>query len=380
LNVISFTVEIMNKISARAPGRINIIGEHTDYNKGYVLPAAINLGVEVEIESNGTNKVHLQALDLKSVFTFDLQDERLNTDLHWTKYGFGVVKELQKLGALLPGFNAQFSGDVPRGSGMSSSAALECSLAFALNQLFNLQLNDWDLIKAGQLAEHNYVGTKCGIMDQFSSILGKKDQAIFLDCLHLNYEYVPLDLMEYELLLLNTNVAHSLADSEYNTRRTQCEEGVHLLKQKGKIEDTLRDVKPSEMNQLKTLLPSTIFKRCQYVIEENERVLKAKSTLQKNDLITLGKLMFQSHEGLKNLYEVSCEELDFLVDCAKKEPFILGSRMMGGGFGGSTISIIKSNLRANFVERILIAYKQQFGIELSPYSITIEDGAHIIST
>jgi len=369
----------MSKISVRAPGRINIIGEHTDYNKGYVLPAAINLGIQVEIENNGTNKVHLNAIDLNSVFTFDLQDERLNTDLHWTKYGFGVVKELQKLGAQLQGFNAKFWGDVPQGSGMSSSAALECSLSFALNQLFNLQLSEWDLIKAGQMAEHNYVGTKCGIMDQFSSILGKKNQAIFLDCLHLNYEYVPLDLKRYELLLLNTNVAHSLADSAYNTRRAQCEEGVNLLKQKTIIKDTLRDVKASEIDQLETLLPSVIFKRCQYVVEENERVIKAKAALQKKDIITLGKLMFQSHEGLKNLYEVSCAELDFLVDCAKKEPAVLGSRMMGGGFGGSTISIIASNEKAAFVDKVALAYQQQFGIELSPYTVAIEDGAHIVS-
>ncbi len=370
----------MNKISVRAPGRINIIGEHTDYNHGYVLPAAINLGIQMEVETNEQNRVSLYAKDLNEQFEFELTDEQIQTNKHWATYGFGVVKELQKLGAKVKGFHATFFGDVPQGSGMSSSAALECSLAFALNKLFDLQLSEWDLIKAGQMAEHHYVGTKCGIMDQFASILGEKDQVIFLDCFNLNYNYVPLQLNDYEILLLNTNVAHSLADSEYNTRRAQCEEGVQLLKQHNLIEHTLREIPAKDLEKIKLILPSLIFNRCQHVIEENERVLSACTALQKHDLNSLGKLMYQSHKSLKNLYEVSCAELDFLVDFAKKEPAVLGSRMMGGGFGGSTISIVKSDETANFIEQVSLAYQQQFGIDLTPYSVTIEDGASIIST
>jgi len=368
----------IHKISVKASGRINLIGEHTDYNMGYVLPAAINLGIQMELETNSTNTVHLHALDVDETFEFDLNDEEIEAQTNWPKYIFGVVKELQKLGVELRGFNSKFSGDVPQGSGMSSSAALECSLAFALNQLFDLQLNDWSLIKAGQMAEHNYVGTKCGIMDQFASILGKKNQAIFLDCLDLNYEYVPLQLGEYEILLLNTNVAHSLADSEYNTRRAQCEEGLHVLKENGLVKDTLRDISSAELEKYKHLFNPVVFSRCAYVIEENKRVLEAKTALQKNDLVTLGKLMYQSHKGLRKQYDVSCDELDFLVDFAIDEPAILGSRMMGGGFGGSTISIILKDKKAAFVKKVSLAYQVRFGITLTPYSVTIEDGAYTL--
>jgi len=367
-----------NIISAKAPGRINLIGEHTDYNNGYVLPAAINLCIETKLEANQTDHVHVEALDVKEVYSFNIKDNNADAAPSWAKYIFGVVKEMQKLGATIKGFNAQFGGNVPQGSGMSSSAALECSFAVALNDLFNSGLAPFDLIKAGQMAEHHYVGTKCGIMDQYASILGKKDQAIFLDCLHVKHQYVPLQFNDYSVLLLHTNIKHSLAESEYNERRAECEEGLHLLQKKIPTIKTFRDVHLNQLEMMGTTFSNTIYKRCKYVIEENERVLRAKAALQQNDLAQLGSLMQQSHQGLQHLYEVSCKQLDFLVDFTLNHPQILGSRMMGGGFGGCTISIIHSSVIDDFINNVSNAYYNLFDIELSPYIVSIEDGASVI--
>lgn len=368
----------MKKTAVNAPGRINVIGEHTDYNNGYVLPAAINLGIEMELQTSNFSKIKLTAIDVKETFEFDINDTSININ-GWPNYLFGVVKELQKSGVELCGFNATFSGDVPQGAGMSSSAALECSLAFGLNELFELKLDSWDLIKAGQLAEHNYVGTKCGIMDQFASIMGKQHKAILLDCKSLEYEYVPLQLNDHSILLLNTNVEHSLAGSEYNTRRNECESGVEILQKTYENVKSLRDVSMGQLEALKNNFDETHFNRCKYVIEENTRTLKAKESLQQNNLTRLGALMYQSHKGLQNLYEVSCPELDFLVDAAKTEKAIIGSRMMGGGFGGSTISIISKQAIGKFVETVSKAYKTKFGIDLTPYIVSIENGASVIT-
>ena len=363
---------------AQAPGRINIIGEHTDYNEGYVLPAAIDKKTISWLKKNNTpSSVRLSAENLKERFEFDLFDFN-PTQNGWANYLMGVVSELQKLGAQLAGFDCAFEGNVPIGGGMSSSASLECSLAIGLNELFSLGLNDWQLIKACQMAEHHFVGIKCGIMDQFASVMGKKDKVILLDCRSLEYKYFPFELENYQLLLLNTNAAHSLASSEYNHRRADCEEGVQLLQKKLPQIQSLRDVQIEHLDVYSDHLPERIFRRCKHILLENERVLSAGEALVQKDFHQLGKLMYQSHFSLKNDYEVSCPELDFLVDQTIDKACILGSRMMGGGFGGCTISIIEKKSTDSFVESIHQKYKEQFGLDLTPFTVSIENGAKIV--
>ncbi len=364
-------------LTIHAPGRINLIGEHTDYNGGFVLPAAIDKHVLLELESNGSDSVcNLKALTLNESFTYDLTHQTPSPQ-GWQKYVVGIIEELRKRGAVLKGFDATFKGNVPLGSGMSSSAALENSFAFGLNELFQLGFDRMELVKVSQLAEHNYVGTKCGIMDQFTSMFGQEEQVILLDCRSLEYEYLPLSLGDYELLLLNTNVSHSLADSEYNTRRAECEAGIATIQKKYPTVQLLRDVSMDMLNEHKDQLSETIYRRCAYVIQENERVLLAKAALQNGQLQELGNLMYASHQGLSKEYEVSCKELDYLVEYTKDKHFILGSRMMGGGFGGCTISIVRKDRRDAFVDEVAPFYQQKFGRVLSAYSVNIGQGVHL---
>lgn len=366
-------------IQVRAPGRINIIGEHTDYNEGYVLPGAIDKAVTVKIQSNATaHRVHLKAANLNEGFQFDLNNFG-PSDQAWANYILGVVHELKELGATLSGFDAVFEGDVPIGSGMSSSAALECSFAFALNSLFQLGFDRWTLIKAAQRAEHNFVGTKCGIMDQFSSVMGKKNQVMLLDCRSLEFEYLPCALGNYQLVLLNTNVSHSLADSAYNTRREECESGVELLQEQFPAIQSLRDVSMDRLEQGLSRLPFKIAQRCKHVVSENARVIEAAAALKKSDFETLGRLMYASHHSLQHDYEVSCPELDFLVDRTRYQPQVLGSRMMGGGFGGCTLNLVEQDQLPHFLEEMAKDYYQEFGVDLTPYEVNIEDGARVIS-
>jgi len=290
----------------------------------------------------------------------------------------GVVKELQKLGGRIEGFNGTFKGDVPIGAGMSSSAALECGLAFGLNELFDLGFEKWQLIKASQMAEHNFVGIKCGIMDQFASMMGKKDQVMLLDCRSLKFEYFPFDLKNYRLLLLDTKVTHSLASSEYNTRRAECEEGVSILKNKFPSIKNLRDVSIDMLQQHDSIFPKKIFQRCHHVVTENHRVLQATQALTQNDFEKLGELMYQSHLSLQNDYEVSCAELDFLVQLTFDKKYVLGSRMMGGGFGGCTINLVEKNEVSNFKKIAAAAYKEKFNLDLEIYDVSIEDGAGVV--
>lgn len=353
------------QIFAQAPGRINLIGEHTDYNEGFVLPAATEQTVQVNMRQNDSpGQVNILELDRGTSFSFQLQ-EYGPEGAGWHNYVMGVVYELQQLGAQIGGFDAEFRGDVPIGAGMSSSAALECSFALALNELFELELDDWQLIRACQRAEHNFVGTKCGIMDQFAGILGEKDKAMLLDCRSLEFEYIPLKLGDHQIVLLNTGVSHSLASSEYNTRRAECEEGVFLLKERFPGLKSLRDVSPGQLNRVGKELPGRIFRRCRHVILENQRVLQAARALKAGDLRKLGALMYASHFSLQKDYEVSCPELDFLVQQASKNEFVLGSRMMGGGFGGCTINLLKSEKADTFIGTVSEAYKKEFGLELT---------------
>ena len=363
------------KIIVQSPGRINIIGEHTDYNDGFVMPAAIDKKTVFEIGKNGTaSTANFTALNIRESYSFDLTDFK-PIKPGWENYVSGVVHELQKLGAKFSGFDCRFEGDVPIGSGMSSSASFECSLAYGLNQLFELGFDDWQLIKACQMAEHNFVGIKCGIMDQFASVKGKKNQVMLLDCRSHDFLYLPFDLKEYQLLLLNTNVSHSLAASEYNTRRSECEEGVEIIKKTHSEIKNLRDVTPEMLTPFAEKMPDNIFRRCRHVVNENERVSEAAGALVHNNFEKLGKLIYESHFSLQDDYEVSCPELDFLVQETLDKEYVLGSRMMGGGFGGCTINLIEKTRVAEFTEITAKNYKNKFGLELTPYIVSVEDGA-----
>ena len=370
----------INSLQVHSPGRINIIGEHTDYNDGFVLPAAIDKKMAVSIHKNGSTRLcHVTATNLDEDYEFNLEDFK-PLESGWQNFVMGVVHELQKLGAKIDGFTCQFQGDVPIGAGMSSSAALECSLSFALNELFNLGFSKNQLIHASQMAEHNFVGIKCGIMDQFASMMGKKGQAVLLDCRTLEYKHFPLELGDYQLLLLNTNVSHTLDSSEYNTRRSECETGVGIVQKEISGVTHLRDVTLDQLSNFKTKMPEVVYRRCHHVVSENQRVLEATGAMSSGDFKKLGELVYQSHQSLQNDYEVSCPELDFLVKETLDKDYVLGARMMGGGFGGCTLNIIKKDKVDEFVKTVSYTYMEQFGIELTPYSVSIEGGTHIVDS
>lgn len=368
----------MKSITVQSSGRINIIGEHTDYNNGFVLPAAIDKKTIFEIRKNDSkSNCSVFAKNVSEHLEFDLTDFQPLAN-GWQNYVLGVVAELQKTGAKLSGFDCEFGGDVPIGSGMSSSASLECSLAFGLNELFELGLSKWELIKIAQNSEHNFVGIKCGIMDQFASVMGKKNQVMLLDCQSLEFEYYPFDLGDYQLLLLNTNVSHTLASSEYNTRRAECEEGVSNLQKHFPQVNSLRDATMEMLTQVKNEMREVVFRRCRHIILENQRVLDATKALLNKDFKKLGKLMYESHNSLQYDYEVSCDELDFLAQFTKKRPYVLGSRMMGGGFGGCTINIIKKDKVQTFLNAVSGIYFNRFRTYLTPYEVKIDDGAKVV--
>lgn len=357
-----------------SPGRINIIGEHTDYNNGFVLPTAIDKKIRFKIKKNGSRDnctVYSQNFDTE--FSFDLRKVEKSKQ-QWENYILGVVYEIQQLSDKLEGFDCVLDSDIPVGSGISSSAALECGLAFGLNELFNLNLSKLTIVELSQRAEHNYVGTKCGIMDQFASVMSKKDHVILLDCQSLEFEYVPIKIEPYKILLLNTNVSHNLASGEYNLRRGQCEKGVEIIKQEHPEINSLRDVSITLLNEFKSVMPSVVFNRCTYVVEEIDRVLNSVQALKNNHLNALGKLMYQTHEGLQYLYEVSCPELDFLVDFSKKYDEVIGARVMGGGFGGCTINIIHSDAIESFIADASEAYLKKFNIRLTAFEAMPSEG------
>jgi len=358
----------------RSPGRINILGEHTDYNEGFVLPAAIDKSIYVAISKRADNLVNLYACDFSETYSTDT--EHINpASIQWPNYILGVVDQLQKKGHTIEGFNLVIDGDIPIGAGLSSSAAVECAVVFALNEIFELGLSRMQMVPLAQKAEHVFAGVNCGIMDQFASMFGKKGHAIKLDCRSLEYEYVPLDLAGYKILLFNTNVKHNLASSEYNTRRKQCEEGVSIIAQDHPVVKSLRDISMEMLNDYVKGADSLIFKRCKYVVQENQRLLGACDDLKKGNVKALGKKMFETHHGLQYDYEVSCKELDFLVDYVKHNEDVAGARMVGGGFGGCTINLIKENAVEKLVEQISVAYQIEMGLALSVYPVSIEDGS-----
>ncbi len=360
-----------------APGRVNLIGEHTDYNEGFVLPGAVDKRIYVAIAPNGTDKVNVYAKQFNESHSFDINNK--TPDKGWMNYLLGVSFFIQRIGTKIKGVDVSIDGDIPVGAGMSSSAALCSAYGFALNELFDLDYTRMELAVIGQQTEHQFAGVKCGIMDQFASLHGKAGHVMKLDCRSLEYEYIPFDFPDYSIVLVNTMVSHSLAGTEYNVRRQQCEEGVELLRKHFPKIKTLRDVSYEQLAAHWQELPTVIFDRCSYVVNENQRLLAGCEALKQGDLKGFGEMMYATHKGLSKRYAVSCKELDFLVDQARNYPEIVGSRMMGGGFGGCTINIIKNSGIDQFTEEISKAYQKEFAIIPEIYQTRIEKGAEILS-
>ena len=354
-------------------GRINLIGEHTDYNGGYVFPGAIDCGIMAAIKPNGTDKVKVFSLDYDEMCEFGLKEED-KPEVQWARYIFGVCREMQKRGGKVEGFNAVFAGDVPLGAGLSSSAALESCFAFALNDLFKNGIDKFELAKIGQSTEHNYTGVKCGIMDQFASIFGAKGQLIRLNCKTLEYKYFPFDPQGYRVVLIDTCVKHNLASTAYNNRRASCEKAAAEIKKLHPEVDFLSDAKRVWLDEVRDRISEEDFLRAEYVIGEVQRVLDVCDALERGDYETVGELMYQTHFGLSRLYEVSCEELDFLNKLARKCE-VTGSRVMGGGFGGCTINLVKTELYDQFIKQAQEQYTAKFGIAPKIYNVVISDGA-----
>ena len=355
-------------------GRINLIGEHTDYNGGYVFPGAINFGIMAAIKPNGTDTVKLFAINRDEYVEFDLTEEGL-PEQHWPRYIFGVCREIIKRGGTVKGFNAVFAGDVPIGAGLSSSAALESTFAYALNDLFNNnQIDKFELAKIGQSTEHNYCGVKCGIMDQFASIFGKEGSLIRLNCKTGEYKYFPFHPQGYKLVLIDTCVKHSLADSAYNKRRESCEKAAAAIRKNHPEVEFLSDANRLWLDEVRAEISEEDFLRAEYVIGEVQRVLDVCDALERDDYETVGEMMYQTHFGLSRLYEVSCEELDFLNKLARKMD-VTGSRVMGGGFGGCTINLVKEELHDHFVETAVEKFTEKFGHAPKIYEVVISEGA-----
>lgn len=357
-----------------APGRINLIGEHTDYNNGYVFPGAVEQGIIAEIKPNGTRNVRAYSIDLKDYTEFSLDDEQ-GPKASWARYIYGVCREMMALGVPVEGFNTAFAGDVPLGAGMSSSAALESAYAFGINDLWGEnKIDRMELARVGQRTEHKYIGVMCGIMDQAISCLGKKGSLLRLDCRSGEYEYFPWNPKGYQLVLVNSCVKHTLAGSPYNERRLQCEHVAEIIGQKHPEVKSLRDATIEMLEEVKGEVTGDEYKRARYVIGEVERVLAVCEALKNNDYEMVGKMMYETHYGLSKEYEVSCEELDYLNDIAK-EAGVTGSRIMGGGFGGCTINLVAEELVDNFKKMAKEKFAEKYGKEPIIIDVVIGDGA-----
>jgi len=378
----------------KSPGRINLIGEHTDYNYGFVLPAAIDKYIEVAIGKRTDGSIHMVALDLGETIILPIHNLTPHAT-QWVNYIIGVVDQvINNLSSnkikLAAGFNICLQGNIPLGAGLSSSAAVECAVLFAINELYNLSLTKMQMALMAQTAEHKFAGVKCGLMDMFASLHGQKNKAILLDCDSLAFTYYPVELKDYSIVLFDTQIKHALASSEYNTRRLECEQGLKIIQEKYPSVKTFRDISmeqveeclaswdiyKNEMNKDKT---SKVYHRCKYVVEEIARVQLAVQDLAKGDMQAFGKKMFETHEGLSKLYEVSCPELDFLVNAVSHNENVLGARMMGGGFGGCTINIIKKTAVKIITKELSAKYNQVMHKELAVYSTSIEEGTHLVA-
>jgi galactokinase len=359
-----------------APGRINLIGEHTDYNGGFVFPGAVDKGIMCEIRPNGTDKVNAYSIDLKDRVEFGVNDQS-GPKASWARYIYGIVQEMKKNGVDVKGFNTAFAGDVPLGAGMSSSAALESCFAYAINDQFgDNKVSKWDMVLAGQATEHNYCGVNCGIMDQFASVFGQEGKLMRLDCRSREFEYFPFKPKEYKLVLVDSVVKHELASSAYNDRRKSCENVVAAMQKKftDKKIETLRDADWDMLEAVKDEVSEEDALRAKFVLGEKDRVLAVCDALNKGDYETVGKNMYETHYGLSKEYEVSCNELDYLNDIAK-ENGVTGSRIMGGGFGGCTINLVKNELYDKFIANAKEKYTAKFGHAPKIYDVIISDGA-----
>jgi galactokinase len=379
INHIFFENFNQKPLIVRSPGRVNLIGEHTDYNGGFVLPAATDKAAYLAIFPSASDTCTWISLDMNSQVSLDFDDiKSLQTDT-WANYILGVVQQFQNRGMKVPPFNCVIAGDVPIGSGMSSSAALESAIGFAINHLNNFGLDSKSLAKLVQQAENEFIGVKCGIMDMFASIHGKENHVLRLDCETLDFQYFPLNLGEYKIVLFDTNVKHNLAESEYNLRRIQCETGLAFFRKHfDENIPNLSQVPLAWLQSSRSQLDPLVYNRCQYVIEENQRMISACDDLQNGNLKDFGIKMTATHEGLRTLYQVSCKELDFLVDAVWHEPSVLGSRMMGGGFGGCTINLIHKDSIDELFAKLSVTYQQEMNLELKMYSVVTADGTSIV--
>jgi galactokinase len=361
----------------KGSGRINIIGEHTDYNDGLVLPASIDRHIYFALAENGTTDCHFVAANLDISYSFSLEELK-KSEHQWANYMIGILAQLREREVPLEGINLVFGGNLPVGSGLSSSAALECGFALGICSLFNLQMSRQKLAQLCQQSSNNFMGIPSGIMDQFASLLGQAGQAIKLDCRDLTYEYIPLDTGPYTLVLINSTISHDHASSAYAERVEECNRGVALLQQQGYSIKSLREVPPQMLEKHRTELGELIYKRCAYVVSENQRVEIACNLLKNGAIKKLGALLYKTHEGLSKAYEVSCPEIDFLVDFAKRSKGVVGARLMGGGFGGCTLNLVHQNHKETFIRQITQAYQEEWGIDAEVYEVAIEDGTNTI--
>lgn len=366
-----------NLLLVQSPGRINLIGEHTDYNEGFVLPAAIDKCIIFTVAPNQSKQWRFYSADLDRSMNYEIGMIQHSNE-RWANYLLGILDQLYREGYEVPGIDCAFGGNIPIGAGMSSSAALEAGFLFALNELFDFKLDKFSIVKLAQKAENEFVGVKCGIMDQFTNIFGRDHHAIKLDCRLLEYEYFPFVRDDLRIVLCDTHVHHELGASEYNLRREQCDEGVKRIRKYHPDVKSLRDIDIDMIEKSKKELSSIIYKRCKYVIEENERVIRACEDLKKNDFVSFGQRMYESHTGLRDEYEVSCAELDLLVDIASKIDGVYGARMMGAGFGGCTINLVESNYIKSFMKTIIDEYRKVMNKNVSIYVCLIEGGTRVM--
>lgn len=359
----------------RAPGRINLIGEHTDYNDGFVMPAAVDREIFFAISASADKRSVFYSMKYDEKFEVDIEDPKPVDTPSWANYLLGVLFQFKENKYPVKPFYCAFGGNVPLGAGMSSSAAMECGFAEALSQFNLLNVPKLKIIRMAQWSEHHFVGVQCGIMDQFASVMGKAGHVIVLDCRSLEYRYAPLDLHDYRIVLCDTKVKHSLVDSEYNMRRRECESGVRTLKKYYPSVDSLRDATVEMVEGHRSEFEGKAYQRCRYVVEEIQRVQEASADLQNGNLSAFGKKMFETHAGLSQLYEVSCRELDFLVEEAAKFEGVIGARMMGGGFGGCTINLVKDSVAQDFITTMSERYNGEFNIGMAAYKVDVADGA-----
>jgi galactokinase len=361
----------------RSPGRVNLIGEHTDYNQGFVLPAAIDKAIYLALAKNNSALCRIYSMDMDSFVEVPL-DSITRSGTSWANYLLGMVIQLQRAGYSLSGFDCVFSGDIPIGAGLSSSAAIEAGLGYAINELFQLNIKALDLVRMAQQAENEFVGVQCGIMDQFINIFGAKDKVLKIDCRTLDFSYYPFAFDDVQIVLFDTGVSHSLASSEYNKRRMECDQGVRYFQKFDPEINSLRDVTPELIKNHRNNMDPVIFHRCWYVVHENIRLEAACRDLENKNLEAFGQKMFQTHKGLRDDYQVSCAELDFLVKYSESQLPVLGARMMGGGFGGCTINLYQGEVSQEFETRIKQDYEKKFTRELQIYKTRIQSGTHIV--